>query len=137
MATTSKLGYGNAESLDTAITNGIIDEKDLVITKDTSEFYYIRDDKSKQAIRPRTHVFDSNGQANEQLNNSSDTYAGQTVMIKNTSGKYEPWIVQLLDTGKFAVEPFNTASEHDGGDQWQTGDKQHPAPRYYVGGRGQ
>lgn len=52
MATTSKLGYGNAENLDTAITNGIIDEKDLVITKDTSEFYYIRDDKSKQAIRP-------------------------------------------------------------------------------------
>ena len=48
MATTSKLGYGNAENLDTAITNGIIDEKDLVITKDTSEFYYIRDDKSKQ-----------------------------------------------------------------------------------------
>ena len=103
-------GYGNAENLDTAITNGIIDEKDLVITKDTSEFYYIRDDKSKQAIRPRTRVFDSNGQANEQLNNSSDTYAGQTVMIKNTAGKYEPWIVQLLDTGKFAVEPFNTAS---------------------------
>lgn len=110
MATTSKLGYGNAENLDTAITNGIIDEKDLVITKDTSEFYYIRDDKSKQAIRPRTRVFDSNGQANEQLNNSSDTYAGQTVMIKNTAGKYEPWIVQLLDTGKFAVEPFNTVS---------------------------
>lgn len=25
MATTSKLGYGNAENLDTAITNGIID----------------------------------------------------------------------------------------------------------------
>ncbi len=107
MATTSKLGYGNAENLDAAITNGIIDEKDLVITKDTSEFYYIRDDKSKQAIRPRTRVFDSNGQANEQLNNSSDTYAGQTVMIKNTEGKYEPWIVQLLDTGKFAVEPFS------------------------------
>ena len=82
MATTSKLGYGNAENLDTAITNGIIDEKDLVITKE----------------------------ANEQLNNSSDTYAGQTVMIKNTEGKYEPWIVQLLDTGKFAVEPFSTAS---------------------------
>ena len=62
---------------------------------------------TKQAIRPRTRVFDSNGQANEQLNNSSDTYAGQTVMIKNTEGKYEPWIVQLLDTGKFAVEPFS------------------------------
>ena len=30
MAITSKLGYGNAENLDTAITNGIIDEKDLV-----------------------------------------------------------------------------------------------------------
>ena len=53
MATYSKLGYGNAANLDTAITNGKIDGKDIVITKDTSEFYYIRDDKTKQAIRPR------------------------------------------------------------------------------------
>ena len=38
MATTSKLGYGNAENLDTAITNGIIDEKDLVITRTHRSF---------------------------------------------------------------------------------------------------
>lgn len=107
MAATSKLGYGNAENLDTAITNGTIDERDLVITKDTSEFYYIRDDKTKQAIRPRIRVFDSSDQATEQLNNSSDTYAGQPVMIKNSDNKYEPWTVQLLSTGKFTVEQFN------------------------------
>ena len=59
MATYSKLGYGNAANIDTAITNGKIDGKDIVITKDTSEFYYIRDDKTKQAIRPRPAMYNS------------------------------------------------------------------------------
>ena len=39
-------------------------------------------------------MFDSELDANEELNNDSSTYAGQTVMIKDESGKYIPWIVQ-------------------------------------------
>lgn len=59
MATHSKLGYGNSTDVDSAIENGVIDGKDLVITKDTSEFIYIRDDKTKQIIRPRERLFDT------------------------------------------------------------------------------
>ena len=37
----SKLGYGNAGDVAAAIESGKIDGKDLVVTKDTSELYYI------------------------------------------------------------------------------------------------
>ena len=33
----SKLGYGNDEDIDAAIALGLIDERDMIITKDNSE----------------------------------------------------------------------------------------------------
>lgn len=111
MSKYSKLGYGDSANLDTAIENGIIDGKDIVITKDTSELYYIRDDKTKQAVRPRVQVFDSESEANEELNNDSSTYAGQTVMIKDEAGKYIPWVVQKVsDSDEFKVEAISVVS---------------------------
>ena len=103
----SKLGYGNAEDVEAAIALGLIDGKDLIITKDTSEFMYVRDDLSVQKITPRTLCFDTVSAANDALNASEATYDGQTVMIKNEEGKYAPWIAQKSpSTGRFLVEPF-------------------------------
>ena len=84
MATTSKLGYGNAENLDTAITNGIIDEKDLVITKDTSEFYYIRDDKSNTMMNNKA---DNLSYKNDMLQlTANGSPIGNAVEIKSSGG---------------------------------------------------
>lgn len=106
----SKLGYGNAEDIEVAIALGIIDEKDIVITKDTSELKYIRDDLSVQTIRPRNLLFDTVSDANKVLNDSTESYAGQTVMIKNEKGKYAPWVVhQNTSAGRFLVEPFSAS----------------------------
>ena len=44
----SKLGYGDAEDVEAAIALGLIDGKDMVITKDTSELIYVRDDLTVQ-----------------------------------------------------------------------------------------
>lgn len=110
MAEYSKLGYGNAADVDAAIEKGIIDGKDLVITKDTSEFLYIRDDKTKQVIRPRCRIFGTPGEANAALNDDPTTYGGQTVMILDDTGKYSPYVVQKLESGKFVVEPFVMSS---------------------------
>ena len=82
MAEYSKLGYGNAEDVEAAIALGMIDGKDIIITKDTSELLYVRDDLSVQTIRPRQLVFDSVSAANEKINSSEDSYEGQTVMIR-------------------------------------------------------
>lgn len=116
MATYSKLGYGNLANLDTAITDGKIDGKDIVITKDTSEFYYIRDDKTKQAIRPRPAMYNSVSAAETGLAAASDTFAGQTVMIRGEDGKYEPYIVQDKAEGGFQVEALGGVG---GGFVWQ------------------
>lgn len=109
MADTSmKFGYGNIGNLDTAIANGVIDERDLVLTKDTAELFYITDDKAKQAIRPRILCFDSVDTATTTLNQNTDTYAGQPIAIKNASdGKYYPYTVQQ-GASSFVVEPVIT-----------------------------
>lgn len=110
MAQYAKLGYGNADDVQAAVALGIIDGKDLVITRDTSEFMYIRDDLSVQTIKPRNLLFDSVSEANEKLREMEDSYSGQTVMIKDENGKYTPWIVQKNEeTGLFSVEPFYVA----------------------------
>lgn len=107
----SKLGYGNAEDIEAAIALGLIDGKDLIITKDTSEFIYVRDDLSIQKVAPRTLCFDNIPAANEAINQNDATYAGQTVMIRGKDDKYEPWVVQQsAESGRFFVEPFQTQS---------------------------
>lgn len=103
----SKLGYGNAEDVEAAIALGLLDGKDMIITKDTSEFMYVRDDLSVQTIHPRNLCFNSVSEANEQLNKLDDSYAGQTVMVKDENGKYVPWVVQQSEaSGLFSIEPF-------------------------------
>lgn len=111
MAEYSKLGYGNAEDVKAAIALGMLDGKDIIITKDTSELLYVRDDLSVQTIRPRQLVFDSVSAANEKINSSEDSYEGQTVMIRDEKGKYSPWIVQREagENGQLMVEPFSVA----------------------------
>lgn len=112
MAEYSKLGYGNSTALDTAIADGKIDGKDIVVTKDTSELIYIRDDKTKQVIRSRNMVFDTAEEANELLNQAnSGAYAGQIVMVKDDNEKYDAYVVQKdADTEKFVVESVTSAS---------------------------
>lgn len=109
-----KLGYGDYENIDTAITEGKIDERDIVITKDTSEFVYIRDDKTKQVIKARIARFENEQEAVAQLNTATDTYAGQPVAIKGSNGKYQSYTVQDGESG-FVVESIaDSAGSNDG-----------------------
>lgn len=100
-----KLGYGNYNNIERAINKGLIDERDIVITDDTSELVYIRDDLTRQLVRPRVRRFQNISAAIIELNSTSDTYAGDVVMILNESGEYEPYIVQSDGDG-FEVQPF-------------------------------
>lgn len=119
MAEYSKLGYGDYGNIDTAVADGVLNGKDIVITKDTSELVYIRDDGSKQVIRSRVQVFADTEAAVTALNAATDTYAGQTVMIKGTDGKYQPYTVQMGAEGTFTVEALMTATPTGGGLLWQ------------------
>ena len=99
----SKLGRGEFNNIDPAIEQGKLDPKDIIITSDTSELVYIRDDNSKQIIRGRVPLYDSESDAVTALNIATDTYAGQPIAIKDSDGKYKPYTVQNGETG-FIVE---------------------------------
>lgn len=118
MAEFSKLGYGNYGNIDAAISEGKLNGKDIVITKDTSELVYLRDDNTKQVIRGRVARFASEALALDALNAAADTYAGQIVMILS-DGKYIPYIVQddAKNPGKYIVE--QTVSSVNTGFIWQ------------------
>lgn len=118
MSDVMKFGYGKAEDVDTAVSAGTVDEKDLVLTKDTSELIYIRDNKTKQFIRPRLLRYDSVETATTELNKNTDTYAGQPVVIKNPSdGKYYPYTVQQ-GFSAFTVEPVISTTVSGSGMVW-------------------
>lgn len=118
MADFSKLGYGNYDNIDAAISEGKLNGKDIVITKDTSELVYLRDDNTKQVIRGRVARFASEALALDALNAAADTYAGQIVMILS-DGKYVPYIVQddAENPGKYLVE--QSVSTMNTGFIWQ------------------
>lgn len=118
MAEYSKLGYGEFGKIDTALEQDILDGKDIVITKDTSELVYIRDDKTKQIIRSRIQSFDTESDAITALNAATDTYAGQPVAIKDTDGKYKLYIVQNGESG-FIVEAIAGTTTTITGFIWQ------------------
>ncbi len=99
-----KFGHGNYDDIDGVIASGVLDGKDIVITKDTLELIYITEDKQKQRIGLRTHVFDSTEAAKEALKTASDTYVGQCVSIKGEDGKYRSYVVQSKDDD-IVVEP--------------------------------
>lgn len=54
MAIQTKIGYGDKENIDNAISEAKIDEGDLVITKDTDELAFIKPDKTKVFIKSRS-----------------------------------------------------------------------------------
>lgn len=118
MSEYSKLGRGEFNNIDTAVQSGVLDGKDIVITSDTSELVYIRDDKTKQVIRGRIPRYDSESDAVTALNDATDTYAGQPIAIKDSNGKYQPYTVQNGETG-FIVEAVANMTSTNTGFVWQ------------------
>lgn len=94
-----KVAYGPKSHIGTALANNQINDNDIVVTSDTHEMAYITDDKETKYIKSRNLLFDSVPSAITTLNSSTDTYAGQIVMIKNKYGSYDPYTVQNSTNG--------------------------------------
>ena len=94
--------YLSYDDITTSIGNGVLDEYDMCITKDTHEIYMVREDLTPFAIKSKVYVFDSVEEANTQLNANTDTYVGQIVSIV-VDGKYKGHIVNRDSDGKYYV----------------------------------
>lgn len=98
----TKFVYLSYDDITTSINNGVLDEYDMCITKDTHEIYIVRDDLTPFAIKSKVYVFDSIDEANTQLNANTDTYVGQIVSII-VDDKCKGHIVNRDSDGKYYV----------------------------------
>lgn len=81
-----------------------LDAYDLNFTPDTKECYIIAPDLTPWAIKSKVYTFDNIDVAIEQLNQNTDTYAGQIVAILH-GNKYVGYIVNNIEN-KFSVSPL-------------------------------
>ena len=99
----TKFVYLSYDDMTTIIGNGILDEYDMCITKDTHEIYVIREDLTPFAIKSKVYIFDSVEEANTQLNANTDTYVGQIVSII-VDDKCKGYIVNKDALGNYYVD---------------------------------
>ena len=100
----TKFVYLSYDDITTSIGNGVLDEYDMCITKDTHEIYVIREDLTPFAIKSKVYIFDSVEEANTQLNANTDTYVGQIVAVL-CNDTYRGYIVNSVDS-QFTVTPL-------------------------------
>lgn len=106
----AKLGYGTYDQILAKIQSGVLDERDIVFTSDTSEIVYITDSRVPQVMRARLQTFENIDSAVNTLNHQSETYPGQLIGIKNASGDYDPYTVWKHGT-TYSVRRVPIASE--------------------------
>lgn len=88
----AKFAYINKDKIVPYIQDNTLNSADIVYTKDTHENYFISPDLIPIAIKSTIYCFESEKEAEEILNKSSDTYAGQIVSIRKDD-VYKGYIV--------------------------------------------
>lgn len=106
----AKMAYGPYSQINNKIQNGTLDERDIVFTSDTSEVFYINDNKLVQAMQSKIWLFDDINSAVNTLNNRTASYEGQPIGIRNSEGNYELYTT-WLHGGTYSVKRLAYATE--------------------------
>jgi hypothetical protein len=113
LAESTKLGYGPLSNAQSAVDEGKLDARDLIIASDTHEFMYVDDDDQIQKIVVRTLTFNNYETALTSINSMSEVYLGQDVRILDSAtNRYVPYIIQADTNGGYTLERVTT--ENDG-----------------------
>lgn len=110
MSTKSNFGYLHYQQMLEYISVGKIDAYDMVFCYDTHEWFVISPNNEPHSVRSRVYVFSSIEEANEKLNEQTDTYEGQIVAVK-TSTAIAAYIVAKNADGMFYI---STLANYDG-----------------------
>lgn len=94
-------GYLSYEDMLQKISNGILNQYDVIFTRDTFETYVISEELEPKAIRSKVYTFTSVTDAIQKLNKNTDTYVGQLVSILS-GDVYKGYIVNQKN-GSFTV----------------------------------
>ena len=98
----AKICHGNYDDIDKAIKNGVINENDIIVTKDTKELIFINENGEKEEIKGRVNCYNSTDEALANIKRLGDITIGQFVMVLSNN-KYTPYIIQKLN-GEFVME---------------------------------
>ena len=94
-------GYLSYEDMLQKISNGILNQYDVIFTKDTFETYVVSEELEPKPIRSKVCTFTSVTDAIQKLNKNTDTYVGQLVSILN-GDVYKGYIVNQKN-GSYTV----------------------------------
>lgn len=111
----AKFGYLSYSDMLQKIADGVLDQHDVVFTKDTKETFIIDPDGNPIALRSKVYVYDSMTEAIRELNRNTDTYVGQVVSILE-GDTYRGYIVNQNTKQKttyYTVSPLTDTSSID------------------------
>ena len=110
----AKIAFGDINNINKAIENGIVDERDLVISnlKSLPSLYIIDDNKQPKRLLTYIQTFDSTPAANEWLNSiHTEVMDGQPIAILSSNKlRYDLYIVRVMD-GKYGLTPVSDVSQ--------------------------
>lgn len=104
----TNLGYLSYDDMLKKISEGIINQYDVVFTNDTFETFIVSEELEPKPLKSRVYVFTSVTEAIQKLNKNTDTYVGQLVSILN-GDSYRGYIVNLKN-GAYTVNALNELS---------------------------
>lgn len=110
--TRAKQGYLSYDNMIAKIASGELDAYDIVYVEQQKQCYVISPNLIPWAIKSRVYTFESVSEAEEKLNQNTDTYAGQIVSIL-VENKYVAYIVNLNSDNKYYVESLDKSSDID------------------------
>lgn len=111
----TKFGYLSYGDMLQKITDGILDQNDIVFTKDTKEVYIVSSDLEPIALKSKVYVYDSVEEAIKAINVNKDTYIGQIVSVLE-GDTYRGYIVNQNIKQRnvaYTIEPLTDTSSID------------------------
>lgn len=114
-----KIAFGDISRIQTAIENGVLDQRDLVISGLATypELYIINDNMEAKKIRPHIDTFQSVTAANAWINDASEeVFDGMPIAILNSDQtRYKLYLVKITN-GSIGLNPVVTLSDLVDGD---------------------
>lgn len=104
-----RLGYGDEGKILSAIEAGVLDGADLIVTKDTRRFAFVRpSDKSVLFGKSKLETFDSIEEANTYAASDKSAYAGELISVL-VNDKYKTYRLQSAGSG-YEIEDIESNS---------------------------
>lgn len=113
--TRAKFGYLTYNDMLQKISDGVLDQHDVIFTKDTKETYIVSPNAEPIALKSKVYVYNSMSEAVKEININTDTYIGQIISVLE-GDTYRGYIVNKNTksrNGSYTIVPLTDISSID------------------------